>query len=172
MYGVNDWAYNVHMLGSLADEYSTPTTIIGGLRKTIETIIASNPLCKIIVITPLNRMGSYGTDKDGNPLLLKEEDNWALGLRKTRAGTLEDIFNGIKSVCEYYGIEMIDMTHSSIVNRKNLPTCLPDNTHPTAETHTVIARELAEKIGSQGAPYLGDIESRLKNLEQNFSQLL
>jgi lysophospholipase L1-like esterase len=146
MYGVNDWAYNKFNLGALTDEFTTPTTIIGGIRKTIETIIASNPLCKIVVITPLNRMGSYMTDTDGNPVYLKEADNWALGLKKTKAGSLEDIFNGIKSVCEYYGIEMIDMTHSSIVNRKSLPTCLPDNTHPTKETHSVMAKELSRKI--------------------------
>ena len=146
MYGVNDWAYNKFNLGALTDEFTTPTTIIGGIRKTIETITASNPLCKIVVITPLNRMGSYMTDNNGNPVYLKEEDNWALGLKKTKAGSLEDIFNGIKSVCEHYGIEMIDMTHSSIVNRKSLPTCLPDNTHPTKETHSVMAKELSNKI--------------------------
>lgn len=144
-YGINDWSFNLP-LGTIEDNHTTPTTIYGAMRKTIETIIASNPLCKIFVITPLNRMGQYMEDSNGNPVYLKEEYNWALGLKKTKAGTLEDVFEAMKNVCEYYGIEMIDMTHSSIVNRKNVPVCLPDNVHPSAETHTAIARELSAKI--------------------------
>lgn len=144
-YGINDWSFNLP-LGTIEDNYTAPTTIYGAMRKTIETIIASNPLCKIFVITPLNRMGQYMEDRNGNPVYLKEEYNWALGLKKTKAGTLEDVFDAIKTVCEYYGIEMIDMTHSSIVNRKNVPVCLPDNIHPNEETHTVIARELSAKL--------------------------
>jgi lysophospholipase L1-like esterase len=132
-YGVNDWKYNC-VLGSMDDSFDAPTTIYGGMRKTIETIIASNPLCKIYVITPINC--ALGT----------EETNWGLGHSYSNNGTLEDIFNAIKEVCEYYGIEMIDMTHSSIINRKNIKTCLLDNVHPTADTHTVMARELGAKI--------------------------
>lgn len=141
MYGVNDWAYNAQKLGNLNDSVKNPVTFVGGMRKTIETILKSNPLCKIYVITPLNRMGTVAKN-----ISLTEENNWALGYKKTNMGTLEDVFCAIQSVCEYYGIEMIDMTHSSIVNRKSLPYCLPDNTHPTKETHTILARELCEKI--------------------------
>lgn len=144
-FGINDWGYN-ETLGTMEDSYASPTTIIGGMRKTIETIIASNPYCKIFVITPLNRLGNYMTDSDGNPVYLQESYNWALGLKKTKAGTLEDVFNGIKSVCDYYGVEMIDMTHSSVVNRKNLHTLLPDYVHPSTAAHTALARELSAKI--------------------------
>ena len=133
-YGVNDWKYN-QPLGSFDDDYETPTTIYGGMRKTIETIIAKNPLCKIVVITPINCC-VQGT----------EATNWGMGYEYSNSGTLEDVFTAIKTVCEYYGIEMVDMTHSSIVNRKNIKTCLLDNVHPTADTHTVMARELAAKI--------------------------
>lgn len=133
-FGVNDWKNNC-VLGSIGDSFDTPTTIYGGMRKTIETIIASNPLCKIYVITPIN------CSAKGD-----ESTNWGLGSAYSNNGTLEDIFNAIKEVCEYYGIEMIDMTHSSIINRKNIKTCLLDNVHPTADTHTVMARELGAKI--------------------------
>jgi lysophospholipase L1-like esterase len=157
-FGVNDWKNNC-VLGSMDDSFDTPTTIYGGMRKTIETIIASNPLCKIYVITPIN------CSAKGD-----ESTNWGLGSAYSNNGTLEDIFNAIKEVCEYYGIEMIDMTHSSIINRKNIKTCLLDNVHPTAYAHTVMARELGEKIGSQGTTYLGNIEARLKALEEDYAQ--
>ena len=138
-YGVNDWNTQ-QPLGAMSDDFdfnATPTTICGAMRKTIETIIASNPLCKIVVITPLNCW--WHSDISG------EETNWALGC-EWNGITLEEVFNLEKEVCEYYGIEMIDMTHSSVVNRKNIQTCLLDNVHPTADTHTVIARELGAKI--------------------------
>lgn len=133
-YGVNDWKYN-QVLGAFDDDYTTPTSIYGAMRKTLETIIASNPLCKIFVITPIN-CSVGGT----------EAANWGIGYKYSNNGTLEDIFNAIKTVCDYYGIEMIDMTHTSVVNRKNIKTCLLDNVHPTAETHTVMARELGARI--------------------------
>lgn len=133
-YGTND--YNTQqVLGNFEDDFVTPISIYGAMRKTIETIIASNPLCKIIVITPLNAWWA-GT----------EDTNWAIGQSKENVGTLEDVFYAIKTVCEYYGIEYIDMTHASIINRKNIQTCLLDKVHPTAEIHTVLARELAKKI--------------------------
>jgi lysophospholipase L1-like esterase len=132
-YGVNDWKYDC-TLGEFDDAFDTPTTIYGGMRKTIETIIANNPLCKIVVITPINC--AFG----------EETTNWGLGYSFDKNGTLEDIFDAIKKVCEYYGIEMVDMTHSSIVNRKNIKKLLLDDVHPTVDTHTVMARELGAKI--------------------------
>lgn len=142
MYGINDWGLNEN-LGSITDTFTlttTPTTIVAGMRRAIETIIASNPYCKIVVITPMNRWGYTGVSD------LVEEKNWALGDTSKKAGSLEAVFNGIKSVCEYYGVEMVDMTHTSIANRKNLLTIMPDKVHPTPEAHTAIARELSAKI--------------------------
>ena len=59
---------------------------------------------------------------------------------------LQDIFDRMKEVCDYHGIEMIDMTHSSIVNRENITTMLADYVHPTVECHKAMARELTKKI--------------------------
>lgn len=146
MYGVNDWAYNRYVLGDVEDDFdfsASPTTIVAGMRKTLETIISSNPYCKIFVITPLNRRGAYNTSQG---LYLEEATNWAMGFEKTNAKSLEKICEQIKKVCNYYGVEVIDMAHTSVVNRRNLPIMLPDYTHPTKDAHTVIARELTEKI--------------------------
>lgn len=133
-YGVNDWKYN-EPLGNMNDDVATGGTLYSNMRYVIEKILADNPLCKIIVITPLN-CGAYGT----------ESDNWGLGYSFSNNGTLEDIFNAQKDVCEYYGIELIDMTHNSVVNRKNIQSVLPDGVHPSLECHEVLAKELAKKI--------------------------
>lgn len=137
-YGVNDWKGN-EPLGTINDAITTPSTIYSGMKATIEAIMESNPLCKIVVITPLNCAGynfDYGT----------EATNWGLSKSFSNNGTLETIFDAIVDVCEYYGIDYVDMTHKSVVNRKNILDCLTDGVHPNAETHTLLAYELAKKI--------------------------
>ena len=137
-YGINDWKGN-KTIGSLSDDITTPSTVIAAMKKTIETIIASNPTIKIFIITPLNCVGynyAYGT----------EESNWALSYEFANSGTLETFVQDMISVCNYYGIQYIDQTHYSVVNRKNLLACLPDGVHPSEDTHTALAHELAGKI--------------------------
>ena len=136
-YGINDW-HNNAPLGSVEAydaSIENPTDVSSSLCKTLDTIIASNPLCKIVVITPLNCWW-FGT----------ESTNWAIGASNGAGVTLEQFTQAIKSVCEYYGVECIDMTHNSVVNRKNIQTCMLDQVHPTEAAHTAIAHELAAKI--------------------------
>ena len=106
----------------------------------IEKILSDNPSCKIYVILPLNCYGynfDYGT----------EETNWALGYNDfPNTGTLESFVAQLKSVSAYYGIETIDMTHNSVVNRKSLPYLLIDGVHPSEFAHSAIAREIAYKL--------------------------
>ena len=139
-YGTNDWS-NDSAMGSMSDDPTAQSiaSFIPAMRATIEAIIASNPNCKIIVILPFNRK------KNGNPPA-SEETNWALGYELSNTGTLESFVQKMIEVCDYYGIQYIDMTHYSVINRKNIPTVLPDGTHPTIECHAMLARELAKKI--------------------------
>lgn len=138
-YGVNDWKYG-YPLGSMADDVAGGTSVIANMRYVIEKIISDNPNCKIIVITPLNCRGydyDYGS----------EATNYGLGYVIPENGkTLQDFFNGIKEVCEYYGIEMIDLTHNSVVNRKSIVSLLKDGVHPSLECHKALGHELGKKI--------------------------
>jgi lysophospholipase L1-like esterase len=138
-YGINDYKgyadTEIFPLGTFEDDIATGGTFYSNMRYCIEKIIASNPLCKIIVITPIN-CSIHGT----------EDGNWCLSYDYKGNGTLEDFFVAIKTICEYYGVEMIDMTHNSIVNRKNIKSVLPDNLHPSIECHKAIAMELSAKI--------------------------
>ena len=132
-YGVNDWKYNM-VLGSMEDSIDRDA-IIPAMRYVIEKIIEKNPLTKIVVITPIN------CAVGGN-----ESTNYGINFPFSNNGTLEDIFNAFVEVCKYYGIEYIDMTHSSIFNRKNLLTLLMDKVHPTIPALKAMGRELAAKI--------------------------
>lgn len=133
-FGVNDWKYNC-VLGNINDDVNSGASMYSNMKYIIEKILNDNPICKIIVITPINCMAG-GT----------HDTNWGLGYAYSNNGTLEDIFNAIVSVCEWYGIEFIDMTHSSIVNRHNISKVLIDKVHPSEECHKAMALELSKKI--------------------------
>jgi lysophospholipase L1-like esterase len=136
-YGVNDWKGKA-TLGSMSDDVETVDAFVPNMRYVIKKILTDNPYCKIFVITPLNcrSLGTYDT-------------NWGIDYANADNASgpgLEQIFQMEKTVCEYHGVELIDMTHNSIINRENIRTMLPDNVHPTVECHAVMARELARKI--------------------------
>lgn len=138
-YGVNDWKYAVN-IGSMNDDIATGGSMVANMRYVIQKILTDNPYCKIFVITPIN-CRSYGT----------YDTNWGINYKGGTGGHLnglglQDIFDRMKEVCEYHGIELIDMTHCSIINRENIKTMLADYVHPTVECHRMMARELAQKI--------------------------
>lgn len=134
-YGVNDYFRN-HGVGMMEDDVVTGGTFTSNMRYCIEKIMTDNPTAKIVVISPINtNRGSADT-------------NWAIGKANNAGATLEDFCNAEKAVCEYYGIEFIDMLHSSVVNRKNITTALPDGVHPSRAIHKQMARELSRKIMS------------------------
>ncbi len=138
--GINDWISNVPM-GSMEDDPAAEkiTAFIPAMRATIEAIAASNPICKIIVVLPLNINGpdhSLGT----------KDTNWAMGYEMSNTGTLKQFSRKMAEVCELYGLQYIDMSSQSCINSIGLPAMLPDGVHPAAETHQLLAAELAEKI--------------------------
>ena len=139
-YGVNDWKGKA-ALGSMSDDVDAVDAFVPNMRYVIKKILTDNPYCKIFVITPLNcrSLGSYDTNFG---------INYSNSANASGPG-LEDIFQLEKAVCDYHGIELIDMTHNSIINRENIATMLPDRVHPTVECHAVMARELAKKIAFQ-----------------------
>lgn len=139
-FGVNDWKGKA-TLGSMDDDVDTVDAFVPNMRYVIKKILADNPYCKIFVITPINcrSLGDYAR-------------NWGIGYDNAEHASgpgLEQIYQLEKTVCEFHGIELIDMTHCSIINRENIKTMLPDYVHPTVKCHEVMARELAKKIAFQ-----------------------
>ena len=143
-YGINDWKGNKPM-GSLYDEFvydeaMTPATVIESMRYCFEYIMSKNPNIKIVVITPLNCRGySYNFGDDSTC--------WARGYTGfSNTGTLDEFTDKMIEVCDSYGIECIDMTRNSCINKANIVQMLPDGVHPSAECHEMIGIELAKKI--------------------------
>lgn len=132
-FGINDWKGS-DPFGTFGDDITTGGTVYSNMRYVIEKIMSDNPECKIFIITPINssKYGSAGS-------------NWSLSTQINNK-TLEDMFELEKTVAEYYGIELIDMTHSSVFNRLNCPDLMVDGVHPTLKGHQLMGAELAAKI--------------------------
>ena len=109
------------------------------MRYVIEKIQTTKPTAKIIVILPFNARGYSGSR------LGDLSTNYALGYA-VNSKTLQDFYDAMVEVCEYYGIQYIDGTHSSIISRYAMNKLLPDGVHPSEDTHTMIAREFSNKI--------------------------
>lgn len=124
--GINDWK-----------EPFSLETVTSEMSYCFDKILTDNPYCKIIFITPFN-MRNKGA----------ESTNWALGYSGSdvTGGTLQNFINAQKSVCEQYGIQVIDMTNNSVINKKNISTLLYDGIHPDAKCHKALGRELSRRI--------------------------
>lgn len=132
-YGVNDWHYGVD-IGTINDSASLGTTMCSNMKYCIEKIMNDNPLCKIIVILPMNN-SAFGT---GNT----KANNWGYGA-DVNGHTLKDIVDLEIEICNYYGIEYVTQ---SVVNRENIQAVLSDGTHPIAELYPVMGANLARQI--------------------------
>ena len=129
-YGINDYKYNKEL-----------SDVLVNLKGVITKIIGQNPICKIFVISPINCRTLNGS-------VFIDTNRYALDYKNdaTIPYTLEELFDGIKQICEECCVELIDCTHKSVFNSVKLDTLLPDGVHPTREAHKVLAREMAAKI--------------------------
>lgn len=132
-FGINDWKGS-DTFGTFDDDITTGGTVYSNMRYVIEKILTDNPECKIFIITPIN------ASKYGN-----QSGNWSL-THVINGKTLEDMYQLEKTVAEYYGIELIDMTHNSVFNRLNCPSLMVDGVHPTLKGHQLMGAEMAKKI--------------------------
>ena len=132
-FGINDWKGS-DTFGTFDDDITTGGTVYSNMRYVIEKILTDNPECKIFIITPIN------ASKYGN-----QSGNWSL-THLINEKTLEDMYQLEKTVAEYYGIELIDMTHNSVFNRINCPSLMVDGVHPTLKGHQLMGAEMAKKI--------------------------
>lgn len=132
-FGINDWKGS-DSFGTFEDNVSTGGTVYSNMRYVIEKILTDNPECKLFIITPINA-SRYGN----------QSGNWSLS-HTINSKTLEDMYQLEKNVADYYGIELIDMTHNSVFNRINCPSLMVDGVHPTLKGHQLMGAEMAKKI--------------------------
>lgn len=124
--GTNDWdeVGKTLVMGTMGDT-NPETSLYGAVNDTITQLITKYPNKTIAVFTPLPRNNNWGN--------------------KTGGGTLEQITQAIKDVCNKYSIPVLDLYHQSGIQAFNSDyrlEKLPDGLHLNDLGHY----DLAEKI--------------------------
>ena len=132
-YGVNDWKYN-DKLGTMGDDIAKGGTFYSNMRYIIEKLRKDCPDAEIVVISPLN-CSRYGEAKK----------NWGLGYSFPRNGTLQDIYDAMKEVCDHYHLPLVDILHNEEIN-SDITNWLPDGVHPSLQKHLRLAQILEEEL--------------------------
>jgi len=132
-YGVNDWKYNMK-LGTMEDDIAKGGTFYSNMRYIIEKLQKDCPDAEIVVISPLN-CSRYGS----------ADKNWGLGYKFSNNGTLQDIYDAMKKVCDHYGLPLIDILHNEEING-DIVNWLPDGVHPSILKHLRLSEILEEEL--------------------------
>jgi lysophospholipase L1-like esterase len=120
--GTNDYGNPPYMpLGTILDTVNT--TFYGAYNYIIQNCISRNPNAKIAIFTPLQRVS--GEDKNTQNLIL------------------EDYANACIEIGKKYAIPVLDLFHTSNINKYNASTLLKDGLHPTTAGYIRIAKQVA-----------------------------
>ena len=137
-FGINDW----QTLGdpgvtiTESDRRATTENIVTRVKEAISAVITARKNVNLLLVSPLNSSFRGGTATGGYGLTL-ELDNNNDGLE---AMTLQDTYDAIEDACEYYGVPLIDMTHSNAaLNYLNINNVLPDKLHPSQQEYNRLA---------------------------------
>lgn len=145
--GFNDWHYNLQRgnhqtpdnLEQPTNDFDTTelTTINRAIWYSLGRAIQKAPNATIIVQTPMNGW-LYGGDFS---------TNWGMGYTLSNSGTLKDVGDDIKYWCDYYGLQILDMSNNnSIINRVNIKDVMLDGSHPTDQAHKQLGHTVAQKL--------------------------
>ena len=135
--GTNDW-YNGISLGSLLNNDNN--TYYGAVQHVCECVSERLPNCKLLLITPLQRLTTNTDDW--------EVDDRGFRINPTTSKTLEDYANAVVETAEIYGIEILDMFHRGGVNAKNIDTWTSDRLHPNRVCFEKLCWKIIGKVKS------------------------
>ena len=135
--GTNDW-YNGISLGSLLDNDNN--TYYGAVQHVCERVSERLPNCKLLLITPLQRLTTNTDDW--------EVDDRGFRINPTTSKILEDYANAVIETAEIYGIEVLDMFHRGGVNAKNIDTWTSDRLHPSRAGFEKLCWKIIDKVKS------------------------
>lgn len=135
--GTNDW-YTGISLGSLLNNDNN--TYYGAVQHVCERVSERLPNCKLLLITPLQRLTTNTDDW--------EVDDRGFRINPTTSKILEDYANAVIETAEIYGIEVLDMFHRGGVNAKNIDTWTSDRLHPSRAGFEKLCWKIIDKVKS------------------------
>lgn len=135
--GTNDFGHGDAPMGTMNDR--TADTFYGGLHVLYRSLIKKYPAARIVVLTPLHRVG--------------EENPRGDGCKKQDAPVLEVYVGIIRQVAAYYSLPILDLYAVSGL-QPNVPIIqeryMPDGLHPNEAGHKVLAELIAAFLKSFG----------------------
>jgi len=137
--GTNDYGHETP-LGDIND--TQDGTFYGALNVIIPDLIKNHPSSKIVFVTPLHRYG-FGTSKITGKQFTY--DNLPNGVD----ATLEDYVNALKTVCDNYGVTVLDLYSECTLDPTDASVRLeymPDGLHPNANGHEILAKIMESHI--------------------------
>lgn len=135
--GTNDW-YDGISLGSLLNNDNN--TYYGAVQHVCERVSERLPNCKLLLITPLQRLTTNTDDW--------EVDDRGFRINPKTSKILEDYANAVIETAEIYGIEVLDMFHRGGVNAKNIDTWTSDRLHPSRAGFEKLCWKIIDKVKS------------------------
>lgn len=130
--GANDYAGNIP-LGSASSSLGTDS-VCGALKSMIETIAATAPNARIVLISPfIIKRGSSSS-------------SWSLNYTGNAGFTYKQLSDAMKDIAELYNIDFINGTEKGPVNILNIGAVEKDNTHPTKDFYKTISQWVASKL--------------------------
>lgn len=136
--GVNDFSKGMP-IGSIptSTDRHHDVTFIGEYCTAMDHIFSSNPIVKIVLMTPLHRDTLH---RSGNVIKSAIDT-------KINGNVLKDYADAIRKIGAFYACPVADMYSNSGLNRFNLPRYTFEGVHPTNEGYEYIIGELASIIG-------------------------
>ena len=132
-FGVNDARTNITLgkLGGYTDTSFDKTTFIGAYRTLLNRIYSSNPECRVVLLTPIQRLfvSNFGCDT-----------------RNAQGYTLLDYVDAIIEIGRLHSTPVCDMYRNSGLNQTNLKYYTTDGVHPNAAGYVRMANLLMHEL--------------------------
>lgn len=131
--GTNDFGHGDAPMGTMADR--TPETFYGACHDLIIKLINRYPAAQLLFATPLHRLSE-------DECVFNE---W--GIR--RVGRLFDYVQAIKEVAQYYGVPVVDLYSTCLIQPKVeilRQMYMPDGLHPNDAGHARIAQRVLSAL--------------------------
>lgn len=132
-FGVNDARTNITLgkLGGYTDTSFDKTTFIGAYRTLLNRIYSNNPECRVVLLTPLQRL--FVT-------------NFGCDTKNAQGYTLLDYADAIIEIGRLYSTPVCDMYRNSGLNQTNLRYYTTDGVHPNAAGYVRMANLLMHEL--------------------------
>ena len=132
-FGVNDARTNITLgkLGGYTDTSFDKTTFIGAYRTLLNRIYSSNPECRVVLLTPIQRL---------------VVNNFGCDTKNAQGYTLLDYADAIIEIGRLHSTPVCDMYRNSGLNQTNLSYYTTDGVHPNDAGYVRMANLLMHEL--------------------------